>query len=368
MRCVRVARPLSHCSPVTHHTAAKMNRVRRPWTLSRKDTDGVQLNTLDYAGKISDEQKKDGPHETVEPIDVEQGHLQEIEVDVEHVLQDREESAIEGDTSPYPEVRAVVPETDDVTIPVNTLRMWLLGTIWVLLGAGVNQFFSLRYPAVHIVSIVAELLAYPMGVALAKILPIMTVQIPYFGEWRVNPDHHFNVKEHVVIVIMSNVCIGFAGGADSTNIIQAAIKFYGFDLSPGFSVMVVLVCQVLGFGVAGLCHQWLVEPANIIWPGVLGNAAMLTSLHSRANAVANGWKVSRIRFFMIVMTCAFVWYWFPGLIFTALSYFTFICWAAPNNIVVNQLFGMQTGLGMSPITFDWSQVAYNTNPLLSPCW
>lgn len=61
-------------------------------------------------------------------------------------------------------------------------------------------------------------------------------------------------------------------------------------------------------------------------------------------------------------------YWFPGLIFTALSYFTWVCWIAPNNKVVNHLFGMQTGLGLSPITFDWSQIAYNTNPLLSPSW
>lgn len=29
---------------------------------------------------------------------------------------------------------------------------------------------------------------------------------------------------------------------------------------------------------------------------------------------------------------------------------------------------MQTGLGISPITFDWTQIAYNTNPLLSPSW
>lgn len=62
------------------------------------------------------------------------------------------------------------------------------------------------------------------------------------------------------------------------------------------------------------------------------------------------------------------WYFFPGLIFTGLSYFTWICWIAPKNIVVNQLFGMVSGLGLSPITFDWSQVAYNTNPLLSPFW
>lgn len=29
---------------------------------------------------------------------------------------------------------------------------------------------------------------------------------------------------------------------------------------------------------------------------------------------------------------------------------------------------METGLGLFPLTFDWSQVAYNTNPLLSPSW
>ena len=97
-----------------------------------------------------------------------------------------------------------------------------------------------------------------MGVFLAHVLPIN----------RLNPDRHFNIKEHVVIVIMSNVTIGFAGGADATGIIQAAIAFYGFKLPAGFSVMVVMCCQVLGFGVAGLCHQWLVEPAAIIWPGV----------------------------------------------------------------------------------------------------
>lgn len=94
----------------------------------------------------------------------------------------------------------------------------------------------------HIVSIVAELLVFPMGVALAHILPICSVELPYFGTWRVNPDHHFNIKEHVVIVIMANVTIGFAGGADATGIIQAAIKFYGFELPAGFSVLVTMCC------------------------------------------------------------------------------------------------------------------------------
>lgn len=235
------------------------------------------------------------------------------------------------------------------------------------LGSGVNQFFSLRYPSVHIVSLVAELVAYPCGVFLANILPVYYVNLGLLGVWCINPDHHFNIKEHAIITIMSNVSFGY-GSADSTAIIQSYGKFYGFHLYPGFSILVVLCCQLLGFGVAGLASPWLVEPAGIIWPGVLSNCALLSSLHSRANAVANGWKTSRLRFFMYAMAGAFVWYFFPGLIFVGLSYFTWVCWIVPNNLVANQLFGMVTGLGLSPITFDWSQVAYNTNPLLSPSW
>ncbi|KAI1376961.1 small oligopeptide transporter [Hypoxylon crocopeplum] len=290
-------------------------------------------------------------------VEIADGQLADLEVDIGGVLAKAEEEGdYDADTSPFPAVRAVVPETDDPAIPVNTFRAWFLGIVFVFLGAGVNQFFSLRYPSVHIVSLVAELLAYPLGVAIANILPIS----------RFNPDRHFNVKEHALVTIMSNVSFGF-GSADATNIIQAA-RFYGFDMPTGFSVMVVICCQLCGYGIAGLSRSLLIQPATMIWPGVLGNVALLSSLHSRANATADGWKMTRIKFFMVVGTCAFVWYWFPGLIFTGLSYFTWICWIAPNNLAVNQVFGMVTGLGLFPLTFDWSMVAYNTNPLLSPHW
>lgn len=38
------------------------------------------------------------------------------------------------------------------------------------------------------------------------------------------------------------------------------------------------------------------------------------------------------------------------------------------NIIVNNLFGMSTGLGLLPVTFDWSQIAYNGSPLVVPFW
>lgn len=160
---------------------------------------------------------------------------------------------------------------------------------------------------------------------------------------------------------MSNVSFGF-GSADATNIIQAA-KYYGFTLQTGFSVMVVLCCQLLGYGVAGLCSRWLVEPASMIWPGVLSNIALLSSMHSKANAVADGWRISRIKFFMVSGAAAFVWYWFPGLIFTGLSYFTWICWIAPKNVVVNQVFGMVSGMGLFPLSTYFAYVWFlQANP------
>jgi hypothetical protein len=134
------------------------------------------------------------------------------------------------------------------------------------------------------------------------------------------------------------------GSPDASSLIQAAKGFYGFDLKPGFSVLIVLCCQLLGFGIAGLAAPLLVEPASIIWPGILANCAVLSTLHSRGNAVANGWKISRIRFFLYVMAGSFTWYFFPGLIFVGLSYFTWICWIVPNNVLVNQVFGMVSGV------------------------
>jgi len=57
-----------------------------------------------------------------------------------------------------------------------------------------------------------------------------------------------------------------------------------------------------------------------------------------------------------------------GYLFEALSIFSFVCWAAPDNIVVNQLFGVRSGLGMSMLTFDWSQITWIGSPLMGACF
>lgn len=64
------------------------------------------------------------------PADIVDGHLVELEVDLSRVIgEDDVEGEWEADTSPFPAVRAVVPETDDTEIPVNTFRAWFLGIV-----------------------------------------------------------------------------------------------------------------------------------------------------------------------------------------------------------------------------------------------
>lgn len=49
---------------------------------------------------------------------------------------------VDSDNSPYLEVRANVPNTDDPTLPVNTLRMWFLGVLFTLVGTRLFVNFS----------------------------------------------------------------------------------------------------------------------------------------------------------------------------------------------------------------------------------
>ncbi|PTB80527.1 hypothetical protein M440DRAFT_1388781 [Trichoderma longibrachiatum ATCC 18648] len=52
----------------------------------------------------------------------------------------------------------------------------------------------------------------------------------------------------------------------------------------------------------------------------------------------------------------------------ALSYFNVITWFAPKSVVLANLFGVSSGLGLFPMTFDWAQITYVGSPLLVPFW
>ncbi|BFZ59744.1 hypothetical protein YB2330_000761 [Saitoella coloradoensis] len=255
--------------------------------------------------------------------------------------------------SPYPEVRAAVAPTDQEDLTVNTIRMWVLGMIFTTLGTGINVLFSLREPSIYVSSLVAQLLSFPAGRAWDLVMPDREFVV--WGKRLNLRPGPFNIKEHTVITIMANV--SFAGGAAySTDVLLSQQVFYGQNWGFGWQILLTLSSQVLGFGLAGLSRRFLVYPASIIWPGNLPNAALFASLHKNENGIANGWSVSRYRFFLYVFIGGFCWYWVPGFLFQGLSYFAFVTWIAPNNVKVNQIFGQASGISLLPLTFDWTQV------------
>lgn len=264
------------------------------------------------------------------------------------------------DDSPYPEVRASVPSTDDPLIPQSTIRMWVLGFILTTLGCGMNLLFSFHAPAFSITTYVTSILAYPLGRGWQYIMP----DIKIFG-MPLNPGP-FNLKEHTIITIMGSVSFG-GGAAYATDILLAQNKFYNSDYGVGFAICAILSTQIIGFSLAGMARKILVEAPSAVWPANLVTATFLTNMHVNENHVANGWRISRYAFFAIVFCSSFVWYFFPGYMFQALSYFAWPTWIAPDNAVVNQVFGASSGMGLMPITFDWNQIAgYVGSPLIPP--
>lgn len=179
-----------------------------------------------------------------------------------------------------------------------------------------------------------------------KVLP--NREFHTFGlKWNLNPGP-FNIKEHAVIVMMANVSIQ-GGVAYATDVLLAQQVFYEQNFGWGFQMLLVLTTQCLGFGMAGIVRRFLIWPAAMIWPQTLANTTLMYTLHDHtpANpAETNGWKIGRYRWFLYVFAGSFVWYWFPGWIAQGLTYFDWIPWIAPTNMVVNQIFGNNAGFGL----------------------
>lgn len=238
----------------------------------------------------------------------------------------------------------------------------MIGSLFTILGSGLNTLFSMRSPTITVSTLIAQLIAYPLGNLWAKYMPQRTFRTLGI-EWELNPGP-FTIKEHTLITIMSNVSFGVAY---ATDIIIAQEVFYKQHFGYVYQIFITLTTQMLGYGIAGVCRRWLVYPAAMIWPALLATTTFLNTLHNRRNPIVDGWRISRYRFFIYVMIGSFIWYFVPGFMFPAMSMFAFVTWIFPRNIVINQLFGMTTGMALMPITFDWSQIAgYLGSPLTTP--
>jgi hypothetical protein len=161
---------------------------------------------------------------------------------------------------------------------------------------------------------------------------------------------------------MANVVVY---GAYSTDIAATQKFFYHQSPTFGYQMLLSLGIQLFGFSMAGILRRFVVWPSSMIWPGALVNATLFNTLNKNYGKKETK-HMSRMKFFCIALTCSFVWYWVPGFLWTGLSVFNWVCWIAPNNIIVNQLFGTLNGFGWSIITFDWAMISFIGSPLVTP--
>ncbi|KAF9187013.1 hypothetical protein BGZ50_002181 [Haplosporangium sp. Z 11] len=285
--------------------------------------------------------------------DQKQDYLAEKEyVDEKH---DIERSSIileEEENSPIPEVAAIVSNKDDPSTPVLTFRFWVMAVLFSIILSFFNQFFWFRTHPMTISTLVIQLLSYPFGKFLAKVLPA----------GRLNPGP-FNIKEHVLVALTAN-CAG--GTAYAVDIIVIQKVFYHQDFGFLANFLLILCTQMLGYGMAGVLRRYLVYPAAMIWPANLVQVALFNTLHKDEELAPGQW--TRFRFFLVATFAMFCYQWIPGFLFPVISSIAWICWIKPDNLVLSQITGAG-GLGVGAISLDWNNiVAFLGSPLIVPWW
>ncbi|KAF3985775.1 hypothetical protein FT663_04177 [Candidozyma haemuli var. vulneris] len=277
-------------------------------------------------------------------------------------FQIRTEAAMIAFHSPYPEVRSVTNPYDDPNLPVETLRVYLLGIIWTAVGSFVNQFFSERQPAITLGSSVVQLLLYPSGELMAAILPHKTFKI-WKWSFDLNPGP-WNYKEQMLATIFYSVSAGTPYVSSNIHVQRLPHYYNNQWVDWGYQILLVLSTQFMGFGFAGLIRKFAVYPVRAMWPTLLPTVALNKALMQREKkANINGWTLSRYNFFFIFFVGSFLYFWVPTYLFEALSYFNWLTWIAPENFTLNLVTGHLYGLGLNPIpTFDWNII--NTNAAL----
>ncbi|CAI5756073.1 unnamed protein product [Candida verbasci] len=279
-------------------------------------------------------------------------------------LQIRLEAALIAYWSPYPEVRSVTDPYDDPSIPAETLRVYILGTIWTALGTFINQFFIERQPAISLSPAVVQLFLYPCGLILAKILPKYKLKL-----WKFTIDLNpgpWNHKEQMLATIFYSVSSGVSYVSYNIHA-QRVERFYNNQWADwGYQVLLILATNYMGIGFAGIIRRFAVFSPRAVWPTILPTIALNKALlQPESKEIINGWSISRYRWFFSVLLISFLYNWIPTYLFNALSYFNWTTWISPNNVDLVAVTGFVTGLGLNPIpSFDWNLINYNSGLIL----
>ncbi|KAI9339920.1 OPT oligopeptide transporter protein-domain-containing protein [Obelidium mucronatum] len=263
----------------------------------------------------------------------------------------------------YQIIDAVVPRTDDSTLPALTFRVWVLGLGFGVFLAAANTILSFRSNALSFNSFITVLLAYPLGLFMAKVLP----------EGILNPGP-FNYKEHALIFVMTNAMATSPYGL--SNIIGQRYQLYQ-DLGLISCFAFAITTQCFGYGFAGITRRFLVRPAAMLWPSNFATIAMLNSLHSTEDVSRGRYPMSRFEFFWLAASAMFFYTFLPQYVAPMLGALSVICWFTKVNVNATDKAGKiamvlgssspGAGLGFLSFSLDWSLFSIYA-PITTPLW
>ncbi|GLJ16555.1 hypothetical protein SUGI_0283280 [Cryptomeria japonica] len=266
------------------------------------------------------------------------------------------------DQSPIEEVALTVPTTDDPELPVLTFRVWVLGILSCGLLSMLNQFVAYRAHPINLTAVSAQIVVLPVGRFMAATLPTKRIRFPG-TKWHfsLNPGP-FNTKEHVLITIFASVG---TSGVYAVNILTIIKAFYKRNMNPIAAWLLALTTQMLGFGWAGVFRKLLVESPYMWWPATLVQVSIFRALHEEEKRPKGG--MTRMQFFIIVLTCSFAYYIVPTFFFPSISTISIACWIWKDSVTAQQIGSGLYGLGIGSFALDWATVAgFLGSPLATP--
>lgn len=257
--------------------------------------------------------------------------------------------------SPYPEIRAITDPFDDPTIPVETFRVYVIGIFWTILGGIINNFFIHRMPSIKLTSHTVQILLLPCGKLWERYMPNKKIRV---GNCiiHLNPGP-WTYKEMMLTTIMYSCSAGTPYSVYNIFVMKLDL-FYGLKwVTFTYQLILTLSTQFLGFGFAMVMKRICVYPAKAIWPTILPTIALNRALLSEeeSNSNIHGWRISRYSFFCLICLASFSYNFIPSYFITAISNFNWPTWFEPNLLILTNVTGSNTGLGLNLFpSLDWN--------------
>lgn len=158
-------------------------------------------------------------------------------------------------------------------------------------------------------------------------------------------------QEHTAIIIMSSSA---ATCALATEILAAQRLWNPSYPGPVASVFVIFSSQMLGYGIAGLMRESLINSAKMVYPVNLPMNTLIETLHRDRQETKK-----KLNFFWAIFAIIFVWEVFPEYIMPVLTGISVFCLEKRDSLVVTNIFGGSNGnegIGFLSFSLDWNYI------------